>query len=197
MAGPSYTVKALDPSTWAAFAALVERNNGIFGGCWCMGFHPEPSRHDPAENRDRKLARVQAGTAHAALVFQENECVGWCQFGAPGEVPRIKSRAAYEKGQTSSPDWRIACCYTGRGHRRQGVATAALAGALDLIAGLGGGTVEGYPEGASSVPAGFLFNGALSTYEKLGFIRDRQIGKHRWVVTRLVEPHDDTGGSPS
>lgn len=48
--------------------------------------------------------------------------------------------------------------------------------------------MEGYPESAGSVPAGFLYNGALSTYEKLGFIRDRQIGKHRWVVTRLVEP---------
>jgi hypothetical protein len=60
--------------------------------------------------------------------------------------------------------------------------------ALDLIAGLGGGTVEGYPEAAGSVPAGFLFNGALSSYEKLGFVRDRRIGKHRWVVTNVVEP---------
>ena len=48
--------------------------------------------------------------------------------------------------------------------------------------------VEGYPESASSVPAGFLFNGALSSYEQLGFNRDRMIGKHRWVVTRFVEP---------
>jgi GNAT superfamily N-acetyltransferase len=103
-------------------------------------------------------------------------------------VPRIKNRTAYEKDRTISPEWRIACCYVGKGHRRQGVATAALAGALDLIAGLGGGTVEGYPEDAGSVPAGFLFNGALATYEKLGFIRDRKIGKHRWVVTRVVEP---------
>ena len=47
--------------------------------------------------------------------------------------------------------------------------------------------MEGYPEAASSVPAGFLFNGALSTYEKLGFVRERTIGKHRWVVTKLVE----------
>ncbi len=27
------------------------------------------------------------------------------------------------------------------------------------------------------MPAGFLFNGALSTYEKLGFTPDRKIGK--------------------
>jgi hypothetical protein len=38
------------------------------------------------------------------------------------------------------------------------------------------------------VPAGFLFHGALSTYEKLGFIRDRKIGRHRWVMTTEVEP---------
>ena len=155
----SYTIKALDHSTWTAFAALVECNNGIFGGCWCIGFHPEGGdRAAQGEvNRERKHDRVRSGTAHA-------------------------------RTQTTSPDWRIACCYVGKGHRRQGVATAALAGALDLIAALGGGTVEGYPEDAGAVPAGFLFNGALSTYEKLGFARDRKIGKHRWVMIRDVEP---------
>ncbi len=167
----------------------MERNNGVFGGCWCMGFHPEGlDREDPACNRDRKHDRVRTGTAHAALVFDGDDCLGWCQFGVPDEVPRIKSRAAYERSSTTPPDWRIACCFVGKGSRRKGVATAALAGALDLIAELGGGTVEGYPEDAGSVPAGFLFNGALSTYEKLGFARDRKIGKHRWVVTRVGEP---------
>jgi GNAT superfamily N-acetyltransferase len=186
----SYSVQPLEEPTWLAFAALVARNNGIFGGCWCMAFHPEGAGKDTTAelNQDRKLARVRAGTAHAALVFDGGDCLGWCQFGPPGELPRIKSGAAYEKDQTAPPDWRIACCYVGKGHRRQGVAAAALAGALDLIAGLGGGTVEGYPESADSVPSGFLYNGALSTYEKLGFTRNRQIGKHRWVVTRLVEP---------
>jgi GNAT superfamily N-acetyltransferase len=187
---PAYTVKALDETTWQPFAALVERNNGIFGGCWCMGFHPKDAGQGPATaalNRERKLNRVRAGTAHAALVFDGDDCVGWCQFGEPDEVPRIKNRAAAEKGQARPPDWRIACCYVGKGHRRQGVHAAALAGALDLIAGLGGGRVEGYPEDAGSVPAGFLYHGALSTYEKLGFAPDRKIGKHRWVVTKMVE----------
>jgi GNAT superfamily N-acetyltransferase len=190
VAEPVYTVKALDESTWPAFAALVEANNGVFGGCWCMGFHAEGVGKETtaATNRERKLERVRAGTTHAALAFDGEDCLGWCQFGAPAELPRIKNRAAYEKTQTTSPDWRIACCYVGKGHRRQGVAAAALAGALELIAGLGGGTVEGYPEDAGSVPAGFLFHGALSSYEKLGFARDRKIGKHRWVVTRVVEP---------
>jgi GNAT superfamily N-acetyltransferase len=113
-------------------------------------------------------------------------------------VARIKSRAAYEKSRAGDlPDWRIGCCYVGKGHRRKGVATAALAGALDLIAGLGGGTVEGYPEDAAGVPAGFLFNGALSTYEQLGFTRDRRIGKHRWVMKTVVSPGSVGAGAAS
>lgn len=187
---PEYSTKALDDSTWDAFAALVERNGGVFGGCWCLGFHPEGKDKWPSTEakRERKRQRVFEGTAHAALVFDGEDCVGWCQFGQPDEVPRIKSRAAYEKGLTNLPDWQIACNFVGKGHRRRGVATTALAGALDLIAGLGGGVVEGYPEPAGAVPAGFLFNGALSSYEDLGFTRERMIGKHRWVVRCTVEP---------
>ena len=156
--------------------------------------------------RERKLARVRAGTAHAALVFDGDDCVGWCQFGAPDEVPRIKNRAAYEKDQTTSPDWRIACCYVGKGHRRQGVATAALAGAVDLIAGLGGGTVEGYPEDTGSVPAGFLYHGALSTYEQARVHsgpQDRQAplgrgqGRRADCVTSRVKRHSRTLGHPA
>jgi GNAT superfamily N-acetyltransferase len=190
VAQPAYVVKALDESTWPAFAELVERNNGVFGGCWCMGFHAEGvgKGTSPELNRERKLERVRAGTTHAALVYAGDHCVGWCQFGSVEELPRIKSRAAYERGRASLPDWRVACCFVGKGHRRQGVASAGLAGALDLIAGLGGGLVEGYPEDSDHVPAGFLYNGALSSYEKLGFVLDRKIGKNRWVVTRMVEP---------
>lgn len=186
----AFTIRSLDESTWPAFARLVESSTGFPSGCWCMGFHPEGVGKGTAAatNRARKEARVRAGTAHAALVFRGDDCVGWCQFGPPDELPRIKNRAAYEKTASAPPDWRIACCYVAAGHRRRGVAAAALAGALDLIAGLGGGGVEGYPEPAGAVPAGFLYHGALSTYERLGFARDRMIGKHRWVVTRTVAP---------
>jgi GNAT superfamily N-acetyltransferase len=181
----TFAIRPLERSTWNAFAQLVEANNGVFGGCWCMGFHPPDSTHAnlPEPKRQQKFDRVCAGTAHAALVFDGDQCVGWCQFGTPDEVPRIKSLAAYNKGLVQLPDWRIACCFVGKGHRRKGVAAAALAGALELIADLGGGTVEGYPEPAGAVPAGFLFNGALSTYEQLGFVRQRKIAKHRWVVS--------------
>lgn len=185
----SFTIRPLAPATWPAFAALVEANNGIFGGCWCMGMHPQERSHldAPEPHREQKYDRVCAGTAHAALVFDGDDCVGWCQFGPPDEVVRIKNRRDYEKELDELPDWRIGCCYVGKGHRRAGVSAAALDGALELIAGLGGGVVEGYPEPAGDVPAGFLYHGVLATFDKAGFRRDRKIGKHRWVVVRHVE----------
>lgn len=150
-----------------------------------------------APNRERKHDRVRTGAAHAALVFDGSDCLGWCQFGSPDEVSRIKNLAAYEKAHAELPDWRIGCCYVGKGHRREGVSAAALAGALDLIAGLGGGTVEGYPEPAGAVSAGFLYHGALSTFEALGFTRDRKLGKHRWVVMTRVNPNLGEAGNRS
>ena len=57
-----------------------------------------------------------------------------------------------------------------------------------LFRSLGGGHIEGYPEdieGRKASPA-FLFNGALSTFESLGFKRERLIGKHKWVVSLTV-----------
>jgi GNAT superfamily N-acetyltransferase len=117
-----YTVQPLGASTWSAFAELTERNNGIFGGCWCMGYHAGDSR-DAAQNRASKERRVREGRAHAALVFDENGTAqGWCQYGSPEELPGIKHRREYEKHAPPLPDWRITCFFVDKKHRGQGVA---------------------------------------------------------------------------
>jgi ribosomal protein S18 acetylase RimI-like enzyme len=186
----SYAVRALDTGTWRCFADLVERHRGVWGGCWCMGFHSEGVGKDTTYelNRDRKLARVRAGTTHAALVLDGDTCVGWCQYGATDELPRIKNRRAYDAGATDAPDWRITCFFVDSAHRRRGVAEAALSGALDLIAAAGGGVVESYPEDTTDrkVSSSFLHNATVSVFEAHGFTRVRRIGKDRWVVRRTL-----------
>ena len=79
-----YQVKPLSPDTWPAFVDLVERHNGVWGGCWCIGFHPEGAQRG-TDHRAMKERRVRDGEAHAALVFDGKACVGWCQFGSPEE----------------------------------------------------------------------------------------------------------------
>jgi GNAT superfamily N-acetyltransferase len=126
--------------------------------------------------------------AHAALVFDGADCVGWCQFGVPDELPRITSRTAYQDGLDRLPDWRITCFFVDKAHRGEGVAAAALAGALDEIRRLGGGIVESYPdEVVQKTSASFLHNATVAMFERQGFERVRKIGKNRWVVRRVVD----------
>ena len=182
-------VRPLDEATWPDFAHLVERHNGVWGGCWCMGFHADASRVSAAQNREQKERRVREGRTHAALVYDGPICVGWCQFGPAAELPRIKHRRAYLESIRTLPDWRITCFFVDRRYRHKGVAATALDGALHEIARLGGGTVESYPEdvqGRSSVSSSFLHNGTVRMFETQGFERVRRLGKHHWVVTRVV-----------
>ena len=186
-----YSTRALDETTWPDFARLVEANNGVWGGCWCMWYHGKEACADDESSRvkrDAKAELVRAGKAHAALVYSGADCVGWCQFGSPAELPRIHNQKAYLAAESKLPDWRITCFFVGKGYRGKGVATAALAGAIEQIRRLGGGRIEGYPEATEGRKASsaFLFNGALSTFTKLGFKASRQIGKHKWVATRTV-----------
>src|SRR3954469_17129157 len=98
-------VPPLDASTWPAFARLAEANNGVWGGCWCMGFHVElGTGRTPQQNRAEKHQRVLEGRTHAALVLDGDDCLGWCQFGSPAELPQIKSRRRYEQGLITPPD---------------------------------------------------------------------------------------------
>jgi len=190
MGGPDLVVRLLDATTWPAFAELVEANNGVWGGCWCMGFHVRLGKgRTAAQNRAEKEQRVREGRTHNALVFDGDRCVGWCQFGTPAELPEIKSKRLYEKGRTTLPDWRITCFFTGKGLRGRGVADAALGGALGEIARRGGGTVEGYPEETDdrTVSGSFLHTGPMAVFEHHGFTRTRPIAPHRWVVTRHVQ----------
>jgi len=186
-----YLTKPLTPETWPDFAALVEANNGVWGGCWCMGFHAEGLGKDSTAdgNREAKRAHVTNGTVHQMLVYHDGECVGWIQYGSPAEVATIKNPKAYEKDLVELPDWRIGCVFTGSKHRGQGVARAGLAGVMNAIGQAGGGVVEAYPEqleGRGPQRGAYLHTGPDTLFEEFGFVRDRRIAKWRWVMRATV-----------
>jgi len=188
----SFSYKPLSAETWPAFARLVEKHNGIFGGCWCISFHlgPGEGKLGAARYRTMKERRVREGRAHAALVFDGPEAVGWCQFGPTDELPNIRSEKAYREGLRELPDWRITCFFVDRERRGDGIAKLALREALRYIAELGGGTVEAYPEDYADgrVSSSFLCSGTLGMFEQSGFRKDRKIAMRRWVVVKKVSP---------
>jgi hypothetical protein len=110
-----YVVKPLTPATWDAFARLAERHNGVFGGCWCTWFQTLPAEktYDADDNRALKKRLVDEGRAHAALVFEGDEAVAWCEYGTPEELPNIYHRKQYEAELDRSPGQKVSVLYNG------------------------------------------------------------------------------------
>jgi hypothetical protein len=162
-----YIVKPLCPGTWDAFAQLAELHNGVWNGCWCTWFHTfHAEKGFTAEgNRALKERLVSEGRAHAALVFDGDKAVAWCEYGTPEELPNIYHRKEYEA-----------------------MAGVALDGALQLIAQAGGGVVEAYPQDTEGqkVSASFLYNGTRSLFEQAGFSYVRRKGKKHSVMRKVI-----------
>jgi hypothetical protein len=195
-----YTIKPLGPGTWDDFARLAERHNGCWsaihgscwangGGCWCMRFQRSCAERLPREgNRARKERLVSEGRAHAALVFDGDAAVAWCQYGTPEELPDIYHRKEYQAGTGELPDYRLTCLFVDKDRRGTGLAGVALRGALDLIAQAGGGVVEAYPqdtEGQQASPS-VLYSGTRDLFERAGFRYDRPKGRYHCVLTMTV-----------
>ena len=188
-----YVIKALDASTWDAFAALVERHNGIFGGCWCIWFHPDCEERGQGYDGNRALKKklVEQGAAHAAMVFDGEEAIAWAEWGTVAELPNIHHRKQWEAETTEPPDYRVTCIFVDKRYRKAGLAEVALRGALDQIARQGGGTVEGYPHDipeGKKMSASFVYNGTRRMYERVGFTFDRPKGKGNTVMRTEVAP---------
>jgi GNAT superfamily N-acetyltransferase len=183
-------VRPLEAGTWDLFAALVERQGGLFGGCWCVWFHlsAEERKQEDRDNRAIKKRLVEDGVAHAALVVHDGEAVAWAEYGTPEELPSIHHRKQYEAEQDVVPDYRITCIQVDKRYRGQGLSAVALEGAIDLIAADGGGVVEGYPHdvGDKRMSPSFLYNGTRELYERAGFEFVRPKGLKNTVMRRTV-----------
>ena len=188
-----YRIERLSAETWPAFAALVERQSGLFTGCWCTNFHcyPDPPERREIGNRGFKERLVRDGRAHAALVFDGAEAIAWAQYGSVEELPAIHHRKEWERTVEQIPDVRITCVFVDRRCRKSGLAEVAVRGALALIAEDGGGRVESYPHDipeGKKMSSSFLYNGTRTMYERIGFDYDRPKGAGNCVMTVVVAP---------
>ncbi len=186
-----YRIEPLSARTWELFAALAERHNGVWGGCWCTWFHsfPDPPERKELGNREFKRRLVLEDRTHAALVLDGDRAVAWAQFGPVEELRNIHHRKEWEQGVVRVPDFRITCLFVDRDYRRKGMAGVAVRGALALIAQAGGGLVEAYPHDlpeGKKTSSSFLYNATRSMYEGLGFEYQRPKGKANCVMTLEV-----------
>lgn len=184
----AFQIKELGRETWPSFKRIMEKHNGVWGGCWCTAYHMTRKEEKEWTGRHRELKErlVQANKSHAALVYDGSDVVGWCQFGPPAELPARMS--GYGKLGVTPPDWRITCFFIDRDRRKQGVAKAALGGALRLIAAKGGGPVDAYPIDTRDKPytGSFMWGGTKSMFDAAGFRALGHLGTSKLMMRKTV-----------
>ena len=121
-----YVVKPLDANTWDGPRRARATAQRRVRGCWCTYFHTMHSEKtfDADDNRSLKRRLVEEGRAHAALVYDGDEAVAWCEYGSPEELPNIYHRKQYEEELDLVLDYRITCIFSGPGLPAKGPAVA-------------------------------------------------------------------------
>lgn len=167
-----FTTRELSRRTWPDFELFFSQVHGCACTLHFFGRHL-PSVPGTAKERAEHLGRapnrsrgyfphqewararnlevvkelVWQGRAHGILVYAEGEPVGWCQFGRAEELPLVRDDKTPpgEVARHPSTQWRITCFTTRMEYRRRGVASAALAAAVEAIRKRGGGWIEATP----------------------------------------------------
>jgi ribosomal protein S18 acetylase RimI-like enzyme len=123
-------------------------------------------------NHQWKKDLVEKSCAHGILVYTGKEPVGWTQFGASDELPRIDNTQNYRKLELDNSGeklWRITCFVVDKAYRRRGVAGVGLRAALEAIRKKGGGLVEAYPVSKTDQGSNYVYCGTVSMFEQAGF----------------------------
>ncbi|MFI2102574.1 GNAT family N-acetyltransferase [Isoptericola sp. NPDC019693] len=180
--------------------------------CWCL--HWRQPRGLPVGGRRDHLKDLSGRTPAPGLLAylpdtqgregQEGSgdtVVGWvglAPVSAASSLQRSRVLPRVEEAEWATT-WAVMCFVVRPGYRRQGVARALLAAAVDYARDQGAHAVQGFPiepEPGRRVPVGAAFVGTVGLFESVGF--DRVGGTAatsgrlpRWVLRRDLAP---TGG---
>jgi GNAT superfamily N-acetyltransferase len=174
----------LTPARWADLEKVFGGGRGDCGRCWCMYWRlPRRKFEASLGSRTQALfrARVEAGPPPGLLAYRGDDPVGWVQVGPRADVPQWNGarRLTAPMPDASADDprvWGISCFVTRSGCRRQGIATALLAAAIDWAREHGARTLEACPVDTSAGRPAALYHGVASTFRAAGF---REIARRR------------------
>jgi GNAT superfamily N-acetyltransferase len=168
----------LTPDRWADLETVFGNGRGDCGRCWCMYWRL--SRHDfeaSLGDKARQLfrARVEAGPPPGLVAYRADDAVGWVQVGPRADMPQWNGARRLTAPTADAPAgeprvWGISCFVTRSGCRRQGIATALLAGAIMWARENRARVLDACPVDAeTNRPSAALYHGIASTFREAGF----------------------------
>ncbi|WP_232676849.1 N-acetyltransferase [Nocardioides sp. R-C-SC26] len=143
--------------------------------CWCLS-HRLTAKQIAAFPDRESAARDLATRPNPAgvLLYDDELPVGWCSITPRSENPRL-SASRLIRPIDEQDVWSIICVVVRGGHRRRGLSTPLIDGAVEHAFAHGAPAVEAYPvdndaaDGTSRIDTTMAFVGTRSMFEQAGF----------------------------
>ncbi len=188
-------VHPLTKERWGDLVGLFGPDRGAWGGCWCMWWRlgskdfDAGSRDHGKANRRALRRLVDRPSPPGLLAYVDGEVAGWVSVAPRDEFDRL-NRSPTLKPVDETPVWSVNCFYLDRRHRRRGVGTALLAGAVDHARANGARWVEAYPVDpkVKAVNNADAYTGVVSMFERAGFKEVARRKDHRPIMRRRLNP---------
>lgn len=193
-ASPHLRVEPVTPDRWDDLLRLFGPN-GAYSNCWCSFFRQTGREFSAgctnrgAGNRSLLRTLVRDGRVPGLLAYRDDEPVGWVSVAPRTEFGRVL-RSPITKLPPDAGDegttWSIVCLYVPRANRRQGVARALIAGAVDWARAQGATTLEGYPYDTRGQrhDSASLYVGTVDLFAASGFVEIARRIESRPVMER-------------
>ena len=140
------------------------------------------------KNRANLKRLVDAGNPPGLIGYQDGNPIGWISIG-PREEFHTLQRSPVMKPVDEKPVWSIVCYVIPSEHRRQGVATALLQGAIAYARTRGASLIEAYPmDRAEPSKDTDMWFGSKSMYDRAGFQEVARRKPERPIVRLQLRP---------
>ena len=172
--------REVDESCWDDFERLFASRGGP-KSCWCMVWRATGAETRQTKGAQRKSAiqtRVRNGVPIGILGYLEDEPVAWCSIAPRPTYRRLGGPNV--AGQNPDSIWSLACFFTHRRLRGQGVTAQLIKGAVAYARTKGASVVEAYPVEPGSPSHRFM--GYLPAFQAAGFRQIGVAGKRRHIV---------------
>ncbi|MGJ9412963.1 GNAT family N-acetyltransferase [Aeromicrobium sp. CF4.19] len=159
------------PDRFEDFADVVNPNRRETH-CWCLSHRlTAPQITELGEGSREQAARRLCEREHppGVVTYRDGIPVGWCSISPRSDIPRLV-KSALIRPVDDVAVWSIICVVVRGGHRKQGVTTRLLEGAVQHAAAHGAPAVEAHPvdpDGRMDLTMAFV--GTRSMFEKVGF----------------------------
>jgi GNAT superfamily N-acetyltransferase len=167
----SWETHPVTPDRFEDFADVINPNRRQ-SHCWCTHHRLSQAEVDDLGGGDREAAmRRLTEREHppGVVTYVDGTPVGWCNVGPRDEISKlVNSRLIRPVDDVAV--WSIVCLVVRAGHRKRGVTSRLIDGAVDYAKANGAPAIEAHPvDPPGRMDQTMAFVGTRAMFERCGF----------------------------